>query len=163
MEPNPLASAFLNQAVTHLREDFMPKIHRCLDLLNEEEFWQRGSETENSVGNLILHLSGNVRQWIVAGLGGEADHRERQKEFDTRAGLSKEEAWKRLEETVSEASRVLAELDPEELLRVRTIQKYHRTGLQAVFHVVEHFGYHTGQIVFATKLYKHADMKFYNL
>lgn len=163
MTPNPLASAFVNQAITHLQEDFMPKIRRCLDLLSEEEFWRRGSEAENSVGNLILHLSGNVRQWIVSGLGGEADTRERRKEFDARASLSKAEAWKRLEETVSRASKVLAELDPNELLRERAIQKYHPTGLQAVFHVVEHFSYHTGQIVFATKLFKHQDMRFYNL
>jgi uncharacterized damage-inducible protein DinB len=163
MEGRRLESAFLNQAVSHLQEDFMPKIRRCIDLLSEEEFWRRGSEAENSVGNLLLHLNGNVRQWIISGLGGEADRRERQKEFDARAGLSKEEAWRRLERTVGQAAKVLAALDPQELLRERTIQKYRRTGLQAVFHVVEHFSYHTGQIVFATKLYKHADTKFYNL
>ena len=163
MEPNALASAFVNQAINHLQEDFLPKIRRCLDLLDEEEFWRRGSEAENSVGNLVLHLSGNVRQWIVSGLGREADLRERQKEFDARAGLSKQEAWKRLEETVRQAVGVLRGMDPKELLRERPIQKYHPTGLQAVFHVVEHFSYHTGQIVFATKLYKHADTKFYNL
>lgn len=158
-----LAKAFVDQAVEHLQDDFMPKIERCLEQLTEEEFWQRGSDAENSVGNLILHLCGNVRQWIVSGLGGATDCRERPKEFAARGGATGPEAMARLRETVREAISVLQALSPADLMAERPIQVYRKTGLQAVFHAVEHFSYHTGQIVFATKIFKRKDMRFYDL
>ena len=158
-----LGRAFLEQAVAHLEQDFMPKIRRCVALLSEEDVWWRGSETENSAGNLLLHLAGNVRQWIISSLGGAPDQRQRPMEFSARGGVSKNEALSRLDGTVSEAAAVLRALSPDELLRARLIQGFQRTGLQAVFHVVEHFGYHTGQIVFITKLRTQRDLKFYDL
>jgi len=158
-----LAKDFLERAAEYLQKDFMPKIRHCLDLLSEEEFWRCGSAAENSVGNLILHLSGNVRQWIIAGMGGAEDKRDRPREFSTRSGISKQEAMTGLERTVEEAISVLKALPVEELFSERTIQKYRKTGLGAIFHVVEHFAYHTGQIVFATKMFSQTDLKFYNL
>ena len=158
-----LATGFLRQAAEHLGQEFVPRIRKCLALLSEDEIWWRGSESENSIGNLMLHLSGNVRQWIIAGLGGSPDRRERSKEFSARASYSKQAAFSLLESTVSEACEVLLGLSSEELLSTRTIQGFQCTGLQAVFHVVEHFSYHTGQIVFVTKLRTQKDMKFYDL
>jgi uncharacterized damage-inducible protein DinB len=158
-----LATDFLRQAAEHLEQEFVPRIRQCLALLSEEDVWWRGSESENSIGNLMLHLSGNVRQWIIAGLGGASDYRERSKEFSARATVSKQVAFSHLENTVSEASEILLRLSPEELLSTRTIQGFQRTGLQAILHVVEHFSYHTGQIVFVTKLRTQKDMKFYDL
>jgi uncharacterized damage-inducible protein DinB len=158
-----LVTGFLHQAAEHLEQDFLPKIRRCLPVLSEEDVWWRGSESENSIGNLMLHLSGNVRQWIIAGLGGAADHRERSKEFSARDSVTKEAAFSLLESTVLEACAVLVCLSAEDLLRTRTIQGFQRTGLQVILHVVEHFSYHTGQIVYVTKLRTHKDMKFYDL
>src|SRR5262245_24339262 len=158
-----IAEAFLKQTADHLESDFLPKIRKCVDVLDENDIWWRGSEPENSIGNLLLHLSGNVRQWIISGVGGAADRRDRPREFSTRGGITKAEALSQLEGTVSEAAAVLRQLPPDELLRERTIQKFTRTGLDAIIHVLEHFGYHTGQIVFITKLRTQKDLKFYNL
>src|SRR6266498_6145123 len=99
-----LGRVFLNQAVMHLEEDFMPKIKSSIELLSEEDVWWRGSDVENSVGNLLLHLAGNVRQWIISGLGGAPDQRQRPREFSSRGGISKSEALSRLDATVSEAT-----------------------------------------------------------
>ena len=158
-----LAAAFLDQAVQHLQHDFLPRIRTCVELLSDEDFWWRGSEVENSAGNLLLHLEGNVRQWILSGLGGTPDTRRRPEEFSARAGLAKWDTFARLEKTVTEAAGVLRTLTAGQLLQPGTIQGFHRTGLQAVFHVVEHFSYHTGQIVFITKRLCRQDLKFYDL
>jgi uncharacterized damage-inducible protein DinB len=165
MEENDgqIAQAFLREAADDLELDFFPKIKKCVDLLDEDDTWWRGSEAENSVGNLLLHLSGNVRQWIISGVGGAPDRRDRPHEFSARGGMSKIEALSGLESTVREAAAVLRRLPPNDLLIERTIQGFKRTGLQATLHVVEHFSYHTGQIVFITKLRTQKDLKFYNL
>jgi uncharacterized damage-inducible protein DinB len=159
-ESRAIGQAFLKQTADHLESDLLPKIRKCVDVLDENDIWWRGSEFENSIGNLLLHLSGNVRQWIIAGVGGAVDRRDRPREFSTRGGISKAEALAQLEGTVTEAAAVLRGLAPDELLVDRTIQKYTRTGLHAILHVLEHFGYHTGQIVFITKLRTQKDLKF---
>jgi uncharacterized damage-inducible protein DinB len=158
-----LARAFVGQAIAHLQDDFLPKIQKCLEILSDDDVWWRASEVENSVGNLLLHLSGNVRQWIISGLGGEPDKRDRPREFAVRGGVSRWDAFSLLESTVKEACQALNRLSEEDLLKERTIQGFRRSGLQAVFHVVEHFSHHTGQIIFVTKLRRHQDLKFYSL
>jgi len=154
---------FVERSIAHLQEDFLPKIRKCLEVLGDEDIWWRASEAENSVGNMLLHLNGNVRQWLIAGLGGEPDVRHRPAEFAARGGTSGRDAYGQLESTVKDACRVLSGLDDEELLKERMIQGFQQTGLSAIFHVVEHFSYHTGQIVYVTKLRRHQDLKFYNL
>jgi uncharacterized damage-inducible protein DinB len=112
---------------------------------------------------MLLHLNGNVRQWLISGLGGEPDARHRPVEFAARGETSGRDAYARLESTVNDACRVLSGLNDEELLKERMIQGFQQTGLSAILHVVEHFSYHTGQIVYVTKLRRHQDLKFYNL
>ena len=158
-----IGSAFLLQARVHLNDDFMPKIEKCLDALSEEDVWWRAHETNNSVGNLLLHLSGNVRQWIVSGIGGKSDNRQRSLEFSERNPISKMIVWKKLQDTVEEASLVLESFPANQLLEKRRIQGFDNTALQAIFHVVEHFALHTGQIIYVTKLRQGRDLKFYNL
>ncbi len=153
--------AFIETARHFLLKDYLPKIEKCLELLPESDVWWRAHETGNSVGNLLLHLAGNVRQWIVSGIGGAPDKRVRQKEFDQREPLGKTELLARLRASVDEADHVLASMDTAELLKPRFIQFTERTPLQAIFHVVEHFGYHTGQIVYITKLRTGKDLSFY--
>jgi uncharacterized damage-inducible protein DinB len=158
-----LGKTFLQQARSHLTEDFMPKIRKCLETLNDDELWWRTDESNNSVGNLILHLCGNVRQWIVSGLGEAPDLRQRSKEFSERGHIPKAELLAKLEETVQEADGVLAAFRSDALLTERSIQGFQKTGLQAIFHVVEHFSFHTGQIIYITKLRRRVDLKFYDL
>jgi len=158
-----VSDLFLAQAGKYLKRDFLPKIRECLKELSEEELWWRPNDHSNSVGNLLLHLSGNVRQWIISGVGGTEDTRVRDEEFSERGPVSKAELLKRLESTVAEAVDLLERLDSGTLLERRHIQIYDTTVLQAVFHVVEHFSGHTSQIIYVTKVLKDKDLRFYNL
>jgi uncharacterized damage-inducible protein DinB len=159
----PLARAFSQQASQHLAEDFLPKVRRCLEILSEEEIWWRAHENTNSVGNLVLHLCGNVQQWIISGLGQQPDTRHRDAEFSQRRPIPRDRLIQTLERAVKEAVRVLDSLEENDLLSRQSIQSYDVTGLQAIFHVVEHFSYHSGQIIYITRMKKNLDLKFYQL
>ncbi len=149
---------FLKYSCEKLTELF-GRIETCVAKLTPEQIWTRGAESDNAVGNLMLHLSGNVRQWIICGVGGAEDRRDRDSEFNARAG---EDALELLRGTVEEAVAVLKALPVERLSEKRTIQKHwDLTVLEAIYHVVEHFSMHTGQIIFATKLLTGADLGFY--
>ncbi len=154
---------FISHARSFLIEDYLPKIERCLDQLDDENVWWRGNDESNSIGNLLMHLSGNVRQWIVSGVGGAADSRERQLEFDARSGPGRAELLAMLKDSLQNASSVLSNLKSSALLEQRTIQGSEVTVLEAIFHVVEHFSMHTGQIILQTKLLTKKDLRFYDL
>ena len=158
-----IGEAFIRYARHELSESYLPKIQRCLELLNEEDVWWRAHETNNSIGNLLLHLSGNVRQWIISGLGGKEDLRNRPAEFAARGSYSKQELLQGLVSTIREADQTLASFDTNRLLEKRTIQGFDVTCLDVIFHVVEHCSGHVGQIVFVTKYRTGEDLKFYNL
>lgn len=147
-----LAEQFVALACHSLEMYHLPRIERCLKMLAEKSVWWRPNDASNSVGNLVLHLAGNVRQWIISGLGGKPDHRERDKEFAQRAPIPRPVLLARLQNTVSEAIRVLGRLTSRDLARMHSIQGFRVTGLQAVCHVMEHFAYHAGQIIFVAKL-----------
>jgi uncharacterized damage-inducible protein DinB len=151
---------FIEYSINKL-EQLTARIHECLDRLSEEQVWARGSESENAIGNLVLHLGGNVRQWILSGVGGEADSRVRDQEFAAHGGMSRHELMERLEKTVADAKTVLAKVTASRLTERVTIQKYDLAVLHAVYHVVEHFAQHTGQIIFATKMLTGEDLGFY--
>lgn len=142
-------------------EQYMARIGDCVARLTEEQVWARGSRNENAVGNLMLHLAGNVRQWIISGVGGAPDTRRRSEEFAAEGGIAAGEMLRRLRETVEEACGVIASLDAARLAQRRRIQGYDVSVLEAVFHVVEHFAMHTGQILFATKMLTGADLGYY--
>jgi uncharacterized damage-inducible protein DinB len=154
--------AFLAEARRHLCEDYLPKIERCLERLTDEQVWWRTSERSNSVGNLLLHLEGNLRQWVVCGAGGAADARVRDREFAERRSLSREELLRALRAAVEEAGDALARLDPAALLETRRVQGLDVTLLTVIFHAVEHFSMHTGQIILLTKMLADEDLAFYN-
>ncbi len=157
------AGAILAQARHSLLKHHLPRIARCLELLPEEQIWWRPHPTSNSVGNLVLHLSGNVRQWIISGLGGEPDRRERDQEFRERGPIPRRLLFDRLQNTVSEAVQILNKLTNRDLARRYSIQGLQVTGLEAVQHVTEHFAYHSGQIIYVTKLTLGRDLAFTRL
>ncbi len=158
-----IGQAFIARSQHHLAEDFLPKIERCLGLLNDQQIWWRANEQSNSIGNLLLHLSGNVRQWIVCGLGDATDSRDRDSEFAQRGEIPCAELFDRLKRTVTEAVTVLARLDPDALLERHRIQGMEVSALEAVLHVVEHFSMHAGQILYITKQLTAHDLHFYDL
>jgi uncharacterized damage-inducible protein DinB len=157
-----LATAFINAARRFLRDDYLPKVERCLERLTDDQIWWRPNEDSNSIGNLLLHLSGNARQWIVSGLGGEVDQRERQAEFDVRRVVSRAELLDRIKTTLNQVDETLAAFDQSRLLDTFSIQGTNVTALEAIFHVTEHFSMHTGQIILLTKLLTASDLHFYD-
>lgn len=157
------ASLFLANARQLIAKQNLPHIVKCLQQLSEEEIWWRPNPASNSAGNLVLHLCGNVRQWIISGLGGAPDKRQRDLEFSEHGPIPRRELVTRLRRTVRDAFRVLVKLSDDSLARKYSIQGYHVTGMDAVFHVTEHFGYHAGQIVYITKLKRGEDLKFWRL
>jgi len=158
-----IAQELIRFARHKLTSDYPSKIQRCLEMLSEQDIWWRAHETDNSVGNLLLHLCGNVRQWIVSGVGGKADVRDRPAEFAARGSVSKEVLLREVQETVREADETLENFKTDRLLEKRTIQGFDVTCFQAIFHVVEHFSGHVGQIIYITKMRSGKDLKFYNL
>src|SRR4030095_6309450 len=147
-----VSQSFIQNARLLIKEQYLPKIERCLEKLTDEQVWWRPNAQSNSIGNLLLHISGNARQWIVCGLGGATDHRQRQTEFDEREGIPREELLGKLRTTVSGIDDVVAGFDPSRLLDEYPIQGTTSTALAAIFHVTEHFSMHTGQIILVTKM-----------
>ena len=156
------AKNFIDESRDYLSAKYLPKIERCLEQLTDEDVWRRAGEESNSIGNLILHLEGNVREWLVGGVGGFSFERVRQQEFDERRMIPKEELIERLRKIIAEADRVLASLDASLLTERRQIQKREVTILEAIYHVVEHFSMHAGQIIMLTKMRTEKDLHFYN-
>jgi len=137
------------------------RIVQCLSYLSEEEVWTRPNEQTASIGNLILHLSGNVRQWICAGLGQKEDVRKRDTEFSTETGVSKAELMETIKRTIIDAQDVVEKLGVEDLAKIYKVQVYEESGLSIIVHVIEHFSYHIGQITYAVKSRKNIDTKYY--
>jgi uncharacterized damage-inducible protein DinB len=143
-------------------EESMRMIRKSFDMLSEENIWQRPNPASNSIGNIMLHLCGNIRQYAIASLGGEADIRERDKEFDARSGWSKDALLKKLEDTTAGAMAVISGADDANLVKFRQVQGFNMSGIGIIMHVVEHLSYHTGQIAFWTKCLKDTDLGFYS-
>ena len=137
------------------------RIQDCVGRLSYEQVWARSGEHDNSIGNLVLHLCGNVTQWIGTGVGGRPDTRNRDAEFAARGDIQPAELAKRLNAVVSDAVSVIRGSDAQRLAETTHIQNYAITKFEAVYHVVEHFAQHTGQIIFATKLLTHQDLGYY--
>ena len=159
---NEIGQSFIAGARAYFTDDYLPKIERSLELLTDEQIWWRGNPQSNSIGNLLLHLSGNVRQWIVCGLGGAPDERDRDSEFAERHLIPRDELLGRLKQTLKEADDALAKFDADKLLERHLIQGCDVTALAAIFHVVEHFSMHTGQIIMMAKMFAEVDLGFYD-
>jgi len=154
------SAAFLQYSTDKLKQS-ASRIDVCLDKLSEEQVWMRGSDSQNSIANLVLHLCGNVRQWILSGVANQPDNRQRDSEFAARDGASVADLKAMLAQTVEEATRAIANVAPSDLARRTEVQRYDVSVLEAIYHVVEHFSYHTGLIIFATKWATGEDLGFY--
>lgn len=142
-------------------EQLHGRIQDCLSRLTPDQIWARGSENENAVGNLVLHLAGNIRQWIGSGVAGLPDHRQRDTEFDARGGMAHVELAALLKTRVDESLTIIRGVSPARLPERITPQGYDVTVLEAIAHVVEHFSMHTGQIILLTKMLTGQDPGYY--
>jgi hypothetical protein len=128
------------------------RIEHCVRQLDETNVWWRPHESMNAVGNLILHLCGNLGQWIVAGVGGEPFERDRPAEFAHREPIGKDELMRRLRARVDEVDRIFAAQDERSLLERRRIQGYDATVLTAMYHVVAHLEGHAQEVIYITRM-----------
>lgn len=157
-----IAAGFLERSRYFLSNEYVPKIRLAVESLDEATLWWRANEASNSIGNLMLHLAGNIRQWIVSGVGGAPDVRQRPEEFAARGGWTRGALLDHLRLAVHDADTVIAGLTEEDLLRSRRIQGRDVLVLEAVYHVVEHFSTHVGQIILLAKMHVGDRVRFYD-
>jgi uncharacterized damage-inducible protein DinB len=160
--PFDLATRFLERSRHYLCAEYPAKITAALRTMPADRLWWRANEQSNSAGNLVLHLSGNVRQWIVSGVGGAPDARDRDAEFAAREGPSLDALIAQLQAACTDVESVLTTLSPESLGEPRTIQGRDTTVFAAIYHVVEHFAGHTGQIILLAKSFSPGAVRFYD-
>lgn len=139
----------------------VPRIRKCLDLLTEDQVWDRPNPELSSIGNLVLHLCGNVTQWVNSSMGELPDNRVREDEFNADSRISKQELSSLLTKLEAETSATLDLLDDAALKRIYAVQGYQESGTSILVHVIEHFSYHTGQISWHTKLLTQTDLGYY--
>ena len=157
-----LATRFLERSRHYLCIEYPAKIAAALRAMPADKLWWRPNDASNSAGNLLLHLNGNVRQWIVSGVGGAPDSRRRDVEFAAQGGADRETLLAGLSSTCAEVDAVLARLTADSLAQSVTIQGRETTVFAAVFHVVEHFSGHTGQIILLAKSFSPGMVRFYD-
>jgi uncharacterized damage-inducible protein DinB len=156
-----LRDAFIQDVIVRLYDESLPRVLKCLDQLSDEQIWWRPNESSNSIGNLVLHLNGNVNQWIYSGLGGFPDTRHRQTEFDERSVIDRRMLAELLTETMERIQPVILNISIDQLLSKRAVQTFEETGISILIHVTEHFSYHTGQIAYITKMLMDKSLGFY--
>lgn len=156
-----IAEEFKEQIIYRLDESNR-MVAKSFDQLDEEDIWKRYNESSNTIGNLILHVCGNITQYAIASLGGKEDQRDRDAEFEAASDLSKDELLKKLIITVTKAKKTIQNCSVSELMRKREVQGFTFSGIGIAIHVTEHYSYHTGQIAFWTKQLKNKDLGFYD-
>lgn len=145
----------------HLLRQSLVKIEHCIDQLGDHQIWWRPSESLNSIGNLILHLNGNLRQWTVCGIGNQPDTRQRDTEFEQRQCVPREQLLSLIRNTVDDAIQVIQDLRSTEWLSQTTIQGFQVTHLQAIQHTCTHFVGHTHQIILLARIQLKDDYRFH--
>ena len=157
---NEFAKAYIEWCRFRLLKQYWPRVERCLAELTDEEIWWRQYETNNSVGNLILHLTGNLGQFILSGVGGRKDIRDKEREFSERQRIPKADLIHGLKQALFAADETLSTLDADRLLETTNVQDRVRPLFEVIAVVVEHFALHCGQIIYITKLKTGKDLKF---
>lgn len=157
---NNLSNEFITQSVLYFSAN-LPRIEKCLDELTDEEIWKRPNNSSNSIGNLVLHLCGNITQWVISGVGNKPDKRNRDSEFQATEGFKKDELKEKISSVINKSITIIKNLDETELTDLKFVQGDNHSVIAIIIHVTEHLSYHTGQITFWTKCLKDKDMGYY--
>jgi len=158
---NSYYSLFIRDIRRRLFEENQVRIHRCLDLISEDQLWYKHNKNVNSIGNLILHLCGNITQYICAGILREKDVRKRDSEFEANGSHTISELRKLLDQTMENIDLKLNKVTAEDLITDYEVQGFKENGTSILIHVTEHFSYHVGQITFLTKMLNNVDTEYY--
>jgi len=116
------AELFITRSRYYLQTEYRTKLRAAVDALPPDALWWRPNEQSNSVGNLLMHLAGNIRQWIVSGVGGAPSTRDRAAEFAATSGVGTAGLLATLDQALDDVDAVLASLSASDLLSTRTIQ-----------------------------------------
>jgi uncharacterized damage-inducible protein DinB len=157
---NDISKEFIEQSIFRIEEN-LARIQKCLGELTEKEIWQKPNASSNSAGNLVLHLCGNITQYVISGLGGKEDTRDRDSEFSTEGGFTKQQLNEKITNTINKSVSIIKNINENDLTDVKSVQGYVLTGVAIIVHITEHLSYHTGQITFWTKCLKDKDMGYY--
>ncbi len=157
-----LKEAIISDILRRMFDESLPRIKSCLEKLSTEQVWWRPNENSNSIGNLVLHLNGNIRQWILSGIAGEPDLRKRPSEFSARQPMDTKTLISLLEKLHQDTYPVIRHIRLTNLLEKRSVQIYEETGVSILIHVTEHLSYHTGQIAYITKMLLDSQVHFYD-
>ncbi len=155
-----ISKEFIEQSIYRIEEN-TKRITKCLLEIDDTEFCKIPNEHSNSIANLVLHLCGNIRQYVISALGELSDVRERAKEFSATSVQTKSELLDKLHATIAEATSIIKAMDDARLLKIYSVQGFTLSGIGIIIHVTEHYSYHTGQIAFWTKQLKNKDLQFY--
>lgn len=157
---NAFVKEFIEQSIFRIEENTQ-RIAKCLEEIDEIDIWKSPNENSNSIGNILLHLCGNIRQYVISALGETKDRRERDKEFSTKTGYTKTELLNKLTNTIAEAKGIIKNINESRLMKIYAVQGFNLSGIGIIIHVTEHYSYHTGQIAFWIKQLKNIDLGFY--
>jgi len=157
-----IESVLISEFKKRVFEESYPRIFKCLDLLSEAEVWSKPNANSNSIGNLILHLHGNMRQWICTSFAEKEDVRKRSEEFIASNQVPKKELEKLLLDLKTEIHPIIDSISSQDMLSDYKVQVFKENGVSILVHVIEHFSYHTGQIALLTKLLRDKDLEFYS-
>jgi len=149
------------ECVRRLKEN-QDKINKVLTNLPDAEVWWRPNPASNSIGNLLLHLCGNLTQYVLSSLGGMEDHRERSREFEALGPIPTAELLHKFNVVMEAVYATIISCKEDELMRIRPVQCYQETGISILIHVTEHLSYHTGQIVYLIKWKEGKALNFYS-
>lgn len=150
-----------NEFKRRVFEESYQRIFKCLSLLEEDMLWESPNTAIPSVGNLILHICGNARQWVLSGIGGKEDNRDRDSEFIPHRNIKKSELIFLMENLRANLEEVIDEMPSEQLSEKIVVQGFKETGFSILIHVIEHFSYHTGQISTLTKIFTQLNLEYY--
>ena len=133
----------------------------ALSKLSPAQLWERPNENSLSIGNQLLHLKGNIAQYIISTLGQQTDTRNRDLEFTTQEGIDMELLWTDLKNTLETAKKCIQKCPEALLLKEHSVQGFDLSGVDVALHAVEHLSYHTGQVAFWVKQLINAHLGFY--
>jgi uncharacterized damage-inducible protein DinB len=156
-----LGKEYISQVNRRMFTESVPRLLHCIEEISDEQLWWSPNENSNSIGNLVLHLTGNINQWINSGLGGDEDTRTRQSEFDNRKDLDRAELIDDLNLAMDRARQVIEQLEPADLQTTYKVQGFTESGVSILMHVVEHLSYHVGQVTYIVKYLKNIDTGYY--
>lgn len=159
MNPKEISDPFCKCSID-LLDQSMIKIRHCMKQLSAEQVWWRPDASINSIGNLCLHLAGNLKQWGIMGLTDFPDQRQRESEFSADVRIESSELLRDLESVVAQAIELWRSVTEDELMQKTTIQGFEVTWMQALSHTSSHFVGHTHQIIMLTRMQLGDDYRF---